>query len=466
MERAELARRLGAARMAPEPHDVVVGEREPARFRAALAGAVAAGGTVFLANPDWGTAERTQFDALVATSAQRSTLNLEPSTSKCRVRAESGSTARAGDGAGPDWQSKFQIPNSKFDFGWLCIPTGGSSGRLKLARHDQDTLHPAVRGFAAHFGVTRLNAVGVLPLHHVGGLMGWLRCALTGGEFLDLEWKTLEAGKMPALPMKEEGWFLSLVPTQLHRLLARPAMVAWLREFRAVLVGGGALWPELAEAAAKAGVPLAPTYGATETAAAAAALRPAEFLAGRRGCGTALPHARVTVAVDGSIRVESESLFRGYWPDWREPGVWPTGDRGGLDEHDGLQVLGRSDALIVTGGEKVDPAEVEAALRASGEFDDVAVLGVPDPEWGSAVVACYPAGGRSPDSARLAAALTPLAAHKHPKRWVALTGWPRNAAGKLDRGELARRANAVSGGMDGSPGRDRSATGRDHIFPP
>ncbi|MEY2879119.1 MAG: hypothetical protein RLZZ15_1499, partial [Verrucomicrobiota bacterium] len=70
----------------------------------------------------------------------------------------------------------------------------------------------------------------------------------------------------------------------------------------------------------------------------------------------------------------------------------------------------------------------------SGEFSDVAVLGVPDAEWGEAVAACFPRGKREPDFARAAAA---LAAHERPKHWIALAAWPRNAQGKIDRAAVA-----------------------------
>ena len=136
----------------------------------------------------------------------------------------------------------------------------------------------------------------------------------------------------------------------------------------------------------------------TETAAMVTALRPEEFLAGRRGCGSALPHARVELDADGVIQIAAESLFRGYYPHWREGGgPWPTEDLGRFDEHGSLHVLGRRDAVIITGGEKIEPGEVEAVLRATGQFADVAVIGVPDAEWGEAVVACYPAGTKEPD---------------------------------------------------------------------
>src|SRR5581483_5045622 len=115
--------------------------------------------------------------------------------------------------------------------------------------------------------------------------------------------------------------------------------------------------------------------------------------------------------------------------------TFSTQDAGQIDSRGHLHVLGRRDAVIITGGKKVQPADVEAALRASGEFDDVAVIGVPDREWGEIVVACY-AARRPPDLAR---AVRGLAAHQQPKRFVPLTPWPRTAQGKINRAELLKR---------------------------
>lgn len=316
------------------------------------------------------------------------------------------------------------------DEGWLCVRTGGTGGLVKFARHDQATVAAAVRGFCAHFGLTRVNAIDVLPPHHVSGLMARVRCAATGGEHMAWSWKRLEAGEVPSHRAGE--WVLSLVPTQLHRLMATPGTTEWLRGLRAIFVGGGPLWPQLADAATTAKLPLAPSYGLTETAAMVAALRPEEFLAGARTCGPALPHAHVSVAADGVISVAGDSLFLGYWPEVSAARIFATEDVGEIDARGHLTILGRRDAMIITGGRKVSPAEVEAALRASGEFDDVAVIGVPDAEWGEAVVACFPAS-RMPDALRAAAALPP---HARPKRYIAMQTWPRNAQGKIDRAAL------------------------------
>ena len=95
--------------------------------------------------------------------------------------------------------------------------------------------------------------------------------------------------------------------------------------------------------------------------------------------------------------------------------------------------------MIVTGAEKVWPAEVEAALRATGEFSDVVVLGIPDPRWGEAVVAFYPESDGAKDGDEINRRLTgKLTTFKHPKRLIPVASWPRNAQGKVNREMLAR----------------------------
>jgi O-succinylbenzoic acid--CoA ligase len=335
--------------------------------------------------------------------------------------------------------------------GWLCLPTGGTSGGIRFARHDERSLGASIEGFCAHFGVARVNALDVLPPHHVSGLMARIRCAATGGEHLVWSWKQLEAGEWPALATRADGWFLSLVPTQLQRLLGSPASAARLRQFRAVFVGGGPFWSELADATAAAGVPVVVAYGMTETGAMVTAQLPAEFAAGDRSCGRPLPHARVEVVDElsgsalppgstGLVRIAGPSLFHGYWPHGRDETSLLTDDLGRFDAEGRLTVLGRRDAVIITGGKKVHPAEVEAVLRSSGEFSDVAVIGVPDRRWGSAVVACHPPSGRAPDRARIESALATLAGFKRPKHIVCISPWPLSAVGKLNRAALAQAA--------------------------
>jgi o-succinylbenzoate---CoA ligase len=321
--------------------------------------------------------------------------------------------------------------------GWLCVRTGGSGGSVKFARHDESTFSAAVRGFCTHFEIVRVNAIDVLPAHHVSGLMSRVRSAMTGGQYLAWDWKRLQAGETP--DVTGEDWVLSLVPTQLQRLIGSSAMVAWLRRLQMIFVGGGPTWPELADEAAAAGLRISLSYGMTETAAMIAALTPDEFRAGERSCGRVMPHAHVTVDdSSGVVSVGGESLFRGYWPALSGDREFTTDDVGRIDARGYLHIVGRRDAVIITGGKKVQPEEVEAALRASAEFADVAVVGVADPEWGEVVVACYPErAARNPDLEHVQRAIDDrLSAFQRPKRYVALADWPRTLHGKVDRAAL------------------------------
>jgi O-succinylbenzoic acid--CoA ligase len=384
--------------------------------------AVERGGFVFLCDPKWGVEERAPL-------------------------AEIFSEADRGGGRTPER-------------GWLCVPSGGTGGRLKFARHDEQTLGAAVSGFCGHCGLTRVNAVDVLPGHHVSGLMARVRCAATGGRHVAWGWKELEAGGRPELKVEADGWVLSLVPTQLQRLMGSAEALEWLRSFRVIFVGGGPAWAKLTEEAARARLPVSLCYGMTETAAMVAALRPEEFFAGERSCGAVMPHARVAIVDDvsgaelaagetGSVRIAGGSLFRGYFPEKAGKGdlarsdedaarVFVTEDLGRMDAAGRLHIVGRRDAVIITGGKKVFPAEVEAVLRASGEFNDVAVIGAADTAWGQRVVACYPAGGAGPDMRRVESALESIAAYKRPKQFVAVAVWPRNEQGKVSRDALRR----------------------------
>lgn len=405
MERAGLARLLGGKSIAHGAQRIQVNESDPRKFMAAFARAAASDAEVFLCNPDWGSLEQRQLTELL------------------QSKIDEGLVVP-------------KLPGS--EGGWLMIPTGGTGGRIRFARHDSATITAAVRGFTRHFELAQVNAVGVLPLHHVSGLMAWMRCLLTGGEYLPLDWKAVEGGALPVLPAKTHGWTLSLVPTQLERLLRSDAATDWLRKFRLIFLGGAPAWPALLDKAAGLGLPVSLSYGMTETAAMVAALRPQEFLAGVRSCGAVLPHARVSFDEEGSILVGGESVFRGYYPEWRVSGDFSTQDGGWLDEHGHLHVSGRRDAVIITGGEKVNPAEVEAVLRGTGEFADVVVLGLPDTEWGESVVAAFPAEPK-PNLARVETAVTRLLSPaKRPKRFVGLPTWPVNAQGKINRGEVGR----------------------------
>jgi O-succinylbenzoic acid--CoA ligase len=249
------------------------------------------------------------------------------------------------------------------------------------------------------------------------------------------------------------GCFVSLVPTQVRRLLDTGG-AAWLRQFRAVIVGGAAADSALVARARAERLPLALSYGMTETSAMAAIMRPEEFLEGRgAGVGRPLPHVRLTIVAEdgrechpgeaGRILIRSRSLCQGMVPGNpvdRLKGLL-TNDIGWLDAGGSLHVCGRADRVIISGGLKVEPQEVEDALLASGLLRDVAVAGLPDAEWGQVVAAFYvPVAGVAEGSAfeeSLRFMVRQMLAPEHaPRRWFRVDAVPRTDAGKLDTARL------------------------------
>ena len=278
----------------------------------------------------------------------------------------------------------------------------------------------AARAVELTFGNVQANALGSavalgldpderwlcpLPLSHVGGLMVLLRSAIYA----------TTAVLAPAERAAEEDITLaSLVPTQLQRLLdsgARPG-----RRLRTVLLGGAAATPALLTRARDTGWPVTETYGLTQACSQVTV------------AGRPLPGLAVTLAPDGEILVEGPTVAGG--------GVLRTGDLGRLDDRGGLVVIGRKADTIVTGGENVAPAEVEAALLAHPAVADAAVYGRPDGEWGEAVTASVVLR-RPADAEELRRwCAERLARFKVPKTVRTAQTLPRTPSGKLLRREL------------------------------
>jgi acyl-CoA synthetase (AMP-forming)/AMP-acid ligase II len=242
---------------------------------------------------------------------------------------------------------------------------------------------------------------------------------------------------------------------------------------RAVLLGGAGSSCELAERARHVGLPLLTSYGLTETGSQIAARRLAERhapLPQRGGCvssGHALDGVEIKI-VGGRIAVRTAALFSGYvstaaagaggvgvgcagvaTPALDADGWFLTSDRGEFGPHGELYVLGRTDLVIVTGGENVDPEEVERALRMLPEVRDACVFGVTSVEFGQRVVAVVvPATGARPfELEQLTVQLGSLLARfKLPRALVLADELPCTAAGKLDRPACADRFGSLCWG--------------------
>ncbi len=376
----------------------------------------------------------------------------------------------------------------------VVLGSGGSSGGRRWCVQPLAHLQASAAATASWLQAQGLDPANCLhlnplPLHHVSGLLPLVRCRRWGAElrFLPPEWLRDPALLAAACPLPaERPVLLSLVPTQLGRLMASPQGLDWLRSCRVIWVGGAALSPLLAEQARREGLPLAPCYGATETAAMVAALEPERFLAGEAGCGfaladvelrvarvapAALEHSRdpagaaaaqgrhldppAAAALELSLEPEGSAALEvrtaRLSPGWMEAGRlcplprdgegwWRSGDAARF-EAGGIAVLGRLDGALHSGGETVFPEILEARLLAAAAVVDlpleaVLLLGIPDAEWGERLVALVrPRAGA--DAAVLISALAAITAHwwpaERPRRWEPCPSLAPTAAGKWER---------------------------------
>jgi O-succinylbenzoic acid--CoA ligase len=218
---------------------------------------------------------------------------------------------------------------------------------------------------------------------------------------------------------------------------------------RAVLLGGSGCSPALARRAHAARIPLLTSYGLTETASQVVTRRYAERfepLPERDGCvssGHPLPGVELALR-SGLLAVRTPSLFTGYVgaaSSNASDGWLTTADRAELGPAGELYVRGRADDVIITGGENVDPLEVEAALVLLPGVTAACVLGTPSSTFGAVVSALIVTSDPSlADAARLAELLTGrLARHKHPRLVKRVESLPLTLSGKLDRRACAVR---------------------------
>jgi o-succinylbenzoate---CoA ligase len=333
-----------------------------------------------------------------------------------------------------------KIGTRSSDRGKIMIPTGGSSGKLRFAVHTWETLGASVAGFGSFYQVQHVNSVCALPLHHVSGLMQLIRSLLTDGRLFITNYQQLQTApqdidRVISIP----DYFISLVPTQLQRIIdLHPHS---LSNFRAVLLGGAPATTDLLATARSLNIPLALTYGMTETGSQISSLKPDEFLAGNNTCGRVLPHAEVNILTgdrDGEVEIKSKSLMLGYYPNYNLPiDKFHPDDLGNIDRDGYLSISGRSSDKIITGGEKVFASEVIEAIERTELVADVSVVGIPDPYWGQAIVAVYVPIKIGVSADILAQKISiNLSKYKLPKYWIETDEIPRNSLGKISLNRL------------------------------
>jgi o-succinylbenzoate---CoA ligase len=287
----------------------------------------------------------------------------------------------------------------------LVVHTSGTTGVPRAIELSYGNVLAQALGTAAALGLDQHERwLCPLPLSHVGGLMVLLRSAIYA--------TTAVIGP----PDRDDVTLASMVPTQLARMVDSPPPAG----LRAVLLGGAASDRALLQA----GWPVAPTYDLTE---ACSSVTIGE-IGDAETSGHAIPGVTVSIAPDGEILVTGSTVAGG--------GRLRTGDLGRLDDRGRLIVIGRKVDTIVSGGENVAPAEVEAALLEHPAVAEAGVFARAHPEWGEAVTARVVLRAEATEGELRDWVGERLARFKVPKTIEVADALPRTASGKLLRREL------------------------------
>lgn len=368
-----------------------------------------------------------------------------------------------------------ELNSLRVDEAWIALPPLTSHLSLSTFHFPLDAPHSILytsgttgqpKGALLTFGNHWWSAVGsalnlglhsgdrwlaCLPLFHVGGLAILLRSVIYGITAIVQEsFDPVEVNRA----IDDGGVTLvSVVSAMLQRMLAARGDRPYPPSLRCVLLGGGPAPRDLLEDCARRGAPVVQTYGLTEAASQVATLSPEDALrklgsAGKPLLPTELRIEREGVAVGageaGEIVIRGPTVTPGYagrpeaTADVIREGWFHTGDLGYLDEEGYLYVLDRRDDLIISGGENVYPAEVEAVLRAHSAVEDAGVVGVPDERWGWVPAAFVKLleGAALTEADLKAFCSARLARYKVPAHVRFVASLPRNAAGKLLRRAL------------------------------
>ena len=294
----------------------------------------------------------------------------------------------------------------------VIIASGGSSGGPQQCLHPSSNLDESAiaTGQWLHkqgFDPKNCVIINPLPLHHVSGLMPWWRSRIWGTEHYWLipsimrDPTTLNKFCKPIFHQRVGHFITSLVPTQLQRLIDHPAGLEWLKSFDLIWIGGSKLSEKLATNARRKQICLAPCYGTTETASMITALDPNAFLAGKNGCGTPLKDVDLRLNPSGSLQIKTRRLASIFLKNGNlekiqdDNGWWQSGDLAKLILEDclyQLEIIGRSDTAIHSGGETIFPEILEGKLLATAQKNQIPVqhilfLPIKDKEWGERLVA-------------------------------------------------------------------------------
>jgi len=314
--------------------------------------------------------------------------------------------------APPKDQTKISISSTLPKGEGIIISSGGSIGGTNLCFQSINNLTNSALATGKWLENHGLNPkeciiLNSLPLHHVSGFMPWWRHQTWGAQHYWISHSMmhepiqLEKFSEKLTHRYRRPLITSLVPTQLLSLIDNHYGLKWLQSLAIIWVGGASIPTDLADKARKMSINLAPCYGATETAAMVTCLSPRDFLNGSNSVGFPLEDVDIDINKRNLLKIKTSRIAISKWqknklaPITNSNGWWEAGDLAQyvtLNNKKALQILGRRDSAINSGGETIFPEDVEIKLMKiistnQIPIKDIFVLGVSDQKWGQSLVA-------------------------------------------------------------------------------
>ncbi len=328
--------------------------------------------------------------------------------------------------------------------------TSGTTGKPKGVLQTFGNHFTSAIGSALNLGISEHDSwLVTLPFFHVSGLSILVRSVLYGMRVYLLE--QFSAHIANEIIEQKNITIMSVVTSTLQSMLADLEEKTYPVTFRCMLLGGGSAPLPLLESCVEKDIPVFQTYGMTETSSQIVTLSPEYAIQKIGSAGKPLFFAELKIINNGKeaepfeageIIVKGDSVTNGYLKNEQatkeaiQGGWFYTGDIGYVDDEGFLFVLDRRSDLIISGGENVYPAEIEAVLFAHESVKDVGVTGITDEKWGSVPIAFVVRAGDVTDTELLDYCALHLAKYKRPARIVFAHELPRNASNKLVRREL------------------------------
>lgn len=354
-----------------------------------------------------------------------------------------------------DFDIEKTLPN-KYESTAVVLFTSGSKSRPKGVKLSFGNLFAGAFSFDYEFNSSPEDKfLASLPFYHIGGFSIITRSVLSGMQIIFPS--GLKTENLLLAIRKYKPNYVSLVPTMLKRLLEKG--LNHYEELKNVFVGGGPSAHNILTNAIRKQLPVTLVYGATETTSMVALKKLKDISSEFNGLHPIINvilkisderKKELPINTKGEIVVTAPQVAQGYLnkdeysAEKFEGNSFYTGDAGYIDESGKLFVLGRKDDIIISGGENINPAEIEEALISHPEIEDAYVFGETSEEWGEQIVAAIKVSVNSnlANSTLTEFLRTKIASFKIPKKFFFMDAIPRTALGKVKQSELKKLINS------------------------